>query len=308
MSLDRGSRETRLGVADFVAVGHVTRDVVPGAATMVGGAAYYAACTARSLGLRAAVVTSIGADFEHRRALRDVELVEVPAVASTCFHNRYEPSGRVQQLQALASPLTASDVPEPLYAARGVYICPVMGEIGPSLARAFSAELVGAGAQGWMREAGRGGRVRRRRWRPSASELDHYHLIVLSDEDAAGDTGVLAHLCERVPMVAFTHGARGSELWCSGERWWIPPFPTEQVGPTGAGDAYGAGMMAGLLWGLPPPQAGYFAACVASVVVEGPGGASLGRVAEAWGRLPRYARIHGLDVDAALALRPASPL
>ncbi|MBW2529547.1 MAG: hypothetical protein JRI23_35545 [Deltaproteobacteria bacterium] len=290
----------------FVAVGHVTRDVA-GDATMAGGAAFYAARTAAALGLRASVLTSLGDDFEHRAELRDVTLVECAAAESTRFVNRYEPGGRRQQVEALAAALTLRDAPAQLRQAAALYVCPVLGEVEPGIASAFDAKVVGAGAQGWMRSLGASGEVRRRRWRPTARELSSYDLIVLSDEDAAGDDEVVGHLRRRVPLLAYTHGEAGSELFHRGERHRVPALPTTQVGPTGAGDAYGAALVAGLLWGLEPVDAAYLASCVAAVVVEAVGGAALGRVGEVWGRLERYGELHRVDVSRVLASRPALP-
>lgn len=290
--------------ADFLAIGHVTRDVV-GSATMVGGAAYYASRTVSALGLRSAMVTSFGPDFEHLPELEPVELRCKAAPVSTRFVNRYEARGREQHLEALAEPLGPDDLPADLGSVGAVYVCPVMGEVDPAVGRACSARLVGAGAQGWMREFDDRGWVRPRRWRPTSAALRSFDLVVLSDEDAAGDGEVVRHLRDRVGLVAFTHGAAGSELFVAGAHHVVPPLATDQVGPTGAGDAFGAALLVGMLWGLTPLDAAYFASCVASVVVEGVGGAALGRVAEAFRRLGPYGRAHGVDVSAIVALAPA---
>ncbi len=48
-------------------------------------------------------------------------------------------------------------------------------------------------------------------------------------------------------VVAVRHGAHGSYVWSrsSGEAWHIPAVPTEVIDPTGAGNAYGGGLVVG---------------------------------------------------------------
>ena len=52
--LDPMQKSTR---PDFLAIGHVTRDLLPGGAFTLGGTVTFAALTARHLGLASAVVT-----------------------------------------------------------------------------------------------------------------------------------------------------------------------------------------------------------------------------------------------------------
>lgn len=273
----------------------MTTDLVAGG-TMAGGAAFYASSTAAALGLRAAAWTSLGPDFPHRRDLGPVELELEPAAATTCFENRYEAGGRIQRVLSQASPLRAADRPAHLASVPVIYLCPVMGELELGLAKSFSTSLIGIGAQGWMRQAAPNGQVRPKRWRPTAAELAPVHFAVLSDEDAAGDVEIVERLIEQVPVVAFTHGAKGCELFVQGQRHEVPAYRTEQIGPTGAGDVFGAAMLAGLHWGFEPLQAAYLASCAAAIAVEAAGGGALDRLTESWDRLTAYGRTHGVTV------------
>jgi len=64
----------------------------------------------------------------------------------------------------------------------------------------------------------------------------------LSQEDVLG----------RVKLLARTLGKDGAELFADGQRYAIPIFPTENVtDPTGVGDAFRAGLLAGLSHGWP---------------------------------------------------------
>ncbi len=70
-------------------------------------------------------------------------------------------------------------------------------------------------------------------------------------------------------VVAVTRGAKGSLLHTADDIYEIPAVaPSQLVDPTGAGDAYIAGLTAGLHAGRPLPEAGRMAALAATYVVE----------------------------------------
>ncbi len=80
--------------------------------------------------------------------------------------------------------------------------------------------------------------------------------------------------------VARTRGGEGSELYMDGALHRIPVAPTDQVvDPTGAGDAYIGGLLAGLREGRAPAVAGRMGSLAATYVVEqqGPQGHSYTR-------------------------------
>lgn len=73
----------------------------------------------------------------------------------------------------------------------------------------------------------------------------------------------------KVPLFIRTLGSQGSELWHNGKKIRVPAVkPRTVVDPTGAGDAYRAGLVTGLLRGWPLAKAGKFAALVATYAVE----------------------------------------
>jgi adenosine kinase len=76
-------------------------------------------------------------------------------------------------------------------------------------------------------------------------------------------------IVERVPFVGVTYGAQGSQLHWRGEQIDVPIVPAEPlVDPTGGGDAYRAGLLKGLLLGLPLPVVGRIAALAATYAIE----------------------------------------
>lgn len=78
-----------------------------------------------------------------------------------------------------------------------------------------------------------------------------------------------AALRERVELLITTFGEGGAEIDAGGETVRIPVAPArETVDPTGAGDAFRAGLILGLTRGFPLPIAGRVAAQAATYAVE----------------------------------------
>ena len=73
---------------DFLAVGHVTRDIVPGGYT-AGGAVTYSAVTALRMGLASAVVTSAAPDVDLRSEMPGIDVRVSVSAETTTFENLY---------------------------------------------------------------------------------------------------------------------------------------------------------------------------------------------------------------------------
>jgi adenosine kinase len=72
--------------------------------------------------------------------------------------------------------------------------------------------------------------------------------------------------------VLVTSGSEGSDLTVGDDSWHIPAVPPEKiVEPTGAGDAFRAGLIRGIQLGLPWPVAGRLGALAATYVLENVG-------------------------------------
>jgi len=70
-------------------------------------------------------------------------------------------------------------------------------------------------------------------------------------------------------MVALTQGSRGSQIYAGEEVVTVPAIPARRmVDPTGAGDAYIAGLLAGLRRGLTLVEAGQMGSLAATYAVE----------------------------------------
>jgi 1D-myo-inositol 3-kinase len=264
--------------------GHVTLDRY-GDVLLPGGSAYYAGQAYRALGARCAIATAAGADFP-AVALAGMDADVAPAQATTRFANVYAPDGqRTQRLEAVAAPLDAARIPPSWRAPDLLHLAPVIGEVSLQAFRsAVKARVVGLGIQGNVRARAPDGTVVQPPWRFEPADLARVDAACVGEDDLRGQGDLLDRLVAAVPIVAFTHGARGCELVVRGRTTWIGVHPAREVDPTGAGDVFAAGFLLGLARGADPIDAARLGSAAASIVVEGRAGEALPRVGEAWER------------------------
>jgi sugar/nucleoside kinase (ribokinase family) len=255
---------------DFVAVGHVTLDRF-GDATRPGGAALYAAVTAHRLGLSTAVLTSHGEDFPLDLVPSPIEVVSVPAPRTTVFEHQLEPPPRSMRVRAAARPIGASDLPDDWRDARIILLAPVLNEVDPLVATAFSGGAVGVAVQGYLRGLDRDGRVVPASWSPPAPLLARVQALFLSREDIGDDPARAVEWFQRVPVGVLTAGRDGAQLFVNGESYRVAACPADEVDATGAGDVFAAAFMVAYERDGDPWQAAAAAACAAALSVRGAG-------------------------------------
>jgi adenosine kinase len=79
-------------------------------------------------------------------------------------------------------------------------------------------------------------------------------------------------IADRVDALVVTRGAKGSVIYADGEQLAIPAVKATDVrDPTGCGDAYRAGLLYGLLNGLPWPDTGRLAAVLGAIKIASQG-------------------------------------
>lgn len=264
---------------DFLVAGHVVQDLLSDADSgpwRLGGAASYASTLARNLGLRAAVLTACGPNLPLAQLLPGVDLHVAASPHTTAMRNVYGPDLRRRQTALRrASVIGSQHLPAQWRQTPIVFLGPVVGELDDSLAACFPGSLLGAGAQGWLRQIGPGGRVRPvhpQAWRDEPV-LRHVGALFLSDEDIPAEDapGTLERWGHLVPTVCFTRGYNGADICHRGEWRHIPAFPATVVDLTGAGDVFAAAFLIHLWETADPWQAARFASAAASLVIEGEG-------------------------------------
>ena len=275
-----------MSAPEFVAIGHVTLDRF-GDVVRPGGAALYAAVTAARLGLSAGILTSHADDFPLALVPPRIELVSVPAAATTVFEHEQGAGERRLRVRATAAPLGLDDLPEDWRDPELVLLAPVVNEVDGALAGAFDGATLAAEAQGWLRGVTPDGAVQSRTWPSPKGVLSRLQALFLSGADVRGQEAAMTEWVQRVPVAAVTAGARGALLYVNGDRYEVRPRRAKQVDATGAGDVFAATWLVRYRVSGDPWEAAEAAACAASLAVE----------AEGWSGVPDAAAL-----EAALAV------
>ena len=259
---------------DLVAIGHVTFDETP-SGVRPGGSAYYAALTARRLGLSVGLLTSVSPDYPLDVFPDGIHLTTVASPQTTRYRLGESRGARTLTLLSRAADLGMEDLPAAWRAVPLAVLCPVAGEVDPALAGAFEDGAVALLPQGWMRKRGRGGLMDPQPWEDADDLLPQTQLLVLSEEDLPrGDEAALAWL-QQVPLGAITRGRRGATLYVNGESYHVEADAARELDATGAGDVFATTLLieyqrVGDAW-----EAAAAAACAGAASVEGQGTAAV---------------------------------
>jgi sugar/nucleoside kinase (ribokinase family) len=275
---------------DFVVVGHVVRDVVPGG-WRPGGTVTFAAVQAHRLGLRAGVVTRAGADTDVAEKLRFADVIQLPSPVTTSFENVYDGGRRRQRVHAQALAIEPEDIPVAWRDAPIAFIGPVLGEADARMAQMFAeATLVGVSAQGFLRALDADGRVVQASWQgePFWRGAD---VVFASDEDIAAGDAALEAWTRDVPVVAMTESWRGARVYSDGRWRRMDAFPENEADPTGAGDTFATAFLVRLHETGDVDEAARFAAAAASISVGGVAAEAIATREEIEERLARHPEV-----------------
>lgn len=279
-------------MVDFVAVGHLTLDRTP-AGTGPGGAAYYAALTARRLGLRVGLLTSFGPDFPASELPSDLAVVNIASTLTTTFEHEEATSGRKLRLLSRAADLEEGHLPAEWRAVPLALLCPVANEVDPLLAGAFPDGALGVAAQGWMRRRGPEGAIAPQPWDDAETVLPHTQSLVVGADDVAPFKQAALGWVQLVPIAAVTQGRQGATLFVNGEPYHVEPDQAVEVSAIGAGDVFAATLLIEYQRRADPWEAAAAAACAAAASVESAGPAGIPDRQALESRLAAYRRRRG---------------
>jgi sugar/nucleoside kinase (ribokinase family) len=260
---------------ELVAIGHLTLDRVSGE-TRLGGSAAYAAVTARRLGVRTGIVTSVGEEFPYWGELAGIEIHYRESEWTTEFENLYRGGERTQRLLAEAEPLddrSIASIRPRLAEDAAVLYCPVVHEVLTPLVPLSPRGLCAVAPQGFFRRWDSLGHVSAEEWAGARSALARVDFVSMSEEDAVAPEELAEDFTGRA--FAVTKGASGSRVYSGADVYDFPAPAAREVDPTGAGDVFAAAFLVALREKRPVPLATRFAASAASLSVEGPGLASI---------------------------------
>lgn len=267
---------------DYVAVGHVSIDLIADAPTgplrQPGGGAFYSALQAARLGLRSAILTC-GRPEELEALLApysgELELHIAPAAETTTLHTEGSGPGRRQRLMAWAGPIPCHT---PQLEAGILHLAPIARELAGDCA--VDAAFVGLTPQGLVRSWSRiGDALAPTKLDPSALPA-RCDAAVLSESERANCEALLrgyAPLISR-PLVAVTAGPAATTLQLpDGETLRVAPPALERVrDDLGAGDVFAAAFFVALREGRTPAQATELGNAAAAVKIAGVGPDAIG--------------------------------
>ena len=259
-----------MAAPEFVSVGHITLDRF-GNVVRPGGAALYTAVTAQRLGLSAGILTSHAEDFPLEVIPSQIEVVSVPAEATTRFEHDTRGDERTMRVLAAARGLGADDLPDDWREATMAMLAPVVDEVDERIAAGFAEASLAAQAQGWLRALAGDGTVGTRPWPSPAVLLGRLQALFLSAEDVRGQEAAVIEWMQLVPVGVVTAGRHGALLYVNGERYDVRPRPARLVDATGAGDVFAAAFLVEYHRHGDPWEAAEAATCAASLSVEGEG-------------------------------------
>lgn len=249
---------------DYLLIGHVCQDITA-EGPRPGGTVTFGALTARALGRRPAIITSLPDRSESLlEPLAGIPLIRISAENPTTFVNAYTSAGRVQTLEGRAAPLGLMDVPSGWRGSPIVHLAPVADEVDPRLAAYFPDALIGVTPQGWMRQWDSAGRVSFRLWPDADAVLARADAVVMSIEDVQGDESLVESYASRAALLVVTRARAGCAVYLKGQAHHIPAPAVEERDLTGAGDIFAAAFFVQLHTTGDPLGSARFATALAS--------------------------------------------
>jgi len=256
-------------IPDYLVIGHVTRDLVPGG-WRYGGTVTYCALTAQRLGQRVAVLTSTHTP-PAPLDIPGIEVLSLPSVQDTVFENVYTPEGRIQYLRSVAAPLELAALPSAWRKAGIVHLGPVAQEVSREFMAVAPGQVLDITPQGWLRQWGPDDRVSFSALPDAEALLAQSSCVVLSLEDLAGDCELLARYAAAAPLLVQTCGRDGAIVYQHGRSERVRAFLAREVDLTGAGDVFAASFFIRYHECKDALESARFANCTASFIIEGTG-------------------------------------
>jgi sugar/nucleoside kinase (ribokinase family) len=256
-------------------VGHLTRDVVAGAAPRPGGGVYYATRALAQLGADAHVAASCAA-ADRELLLAPLEAFGLPvhwyeSSTTTAYSFRYEGDRRIMRQDSVGDPWTPERALEAVGDAGWVNVC--------ALARSdFPPETLEALAEGGRRLlVDAQGLVRTPALGPLRTDaeigdvLRRVSILKLNDEEAetlAGSADPSRLTSLGVPEVILTLGPRGSWVVAGRVVEHVEAPPVEApLDPTGAGDTFAMAYLLRRIEGAEPREAALAASAAAAELI-----------------------------------------
>lgn len=259
-------------IPEFVVVGHVCQDILPGGGLGLGGSVSYAATAALQMGCRVGVVTSAGPGLELADTLPGAQIVCHRSESTTIFENIYQNGKRTQYLHQRADVITGAHIPPSWRGAPMVYLGSIDQEIDAGVFHCFSpGSLICVMPQGFFRRWDERGLVSFIEWTPPEDVLRRIDVLVISELDVPDPEQQVREWQDLVKVMVVTRADRGATVFRAGETCHHPARLTQQVDPTGAGDVFAAAFLIRYSETRDACESARFANAAASFSIEQPG-------------------------------------
>jgi len=252
---------------DLLCIGFSCHDLHKGK-NILGGTASYSSIMASHLGVKTALLTSVGKDFEFLDVFkkRGIQVCNIPAEKTTVFENIYQDGQRIQYIYNRSTVLFPKDLPANWKNVPIVKFCLIADEVDFSFLQLFPKTLKAATIQGWLRQWDENGKI-------SPKEIDweilkFMDIVFLSEDDILGYESALPKIVEYVEILVMTKGKNGALVFHQGKEIAFPAFPVKEVDPTGAGDIFASSFLIKYQETNNITQATAFAHAAASFIVE----------------------------------------
>jgi sugar/nucleoside kinase (ribokinase family) len=281
---------------DLVGVGNPVYDsiITPLSRTsgrVLSGCSTNACLAAKKLGMdKVGLVGCIGPDYESRFKTEmngfGIEVsVDTSVKGTGGFHLVYDKKGdRTLDVLGVAGRITAKSFPEEFLQAKFIIIGPILGEVDRGLIeylRSSTSSKLFLDPQGLIRHIGHDNRIvhecDKEEFGKIAQQVDFIKpnepesRTITGETDAVLGLGCLRDMGAAVPII--TLAERGSVLLDDEKLLRIPPYSTEAIDPTGAGDVYAGSFITRYSRGGNLEEAATYASAAASIKIEqvGPG-------------------------------------
>jgi sugar/nucleoside kinase (ribokinase family) len=223
---------------DYLLIGHITSDLIPGG-HMVGGTVSYSAVTAQAMGCQTAVLTSCHPQFDGLSIFQGIEVVNISSEVTSTFENVYTPNGRIQTLHSVATSIHTSHLPAAWHNPAIVHLAPLTNEVDPDFVHQFPNSLICATPQGWLRRWDANGHISIGEWANARQILAHAHIVILSKEEVPDVRSLWNYWEWSNQILVLTGGPQGCIVFHNHTATHIPADPIDhEVDPTGAGDIF----------------------------------------------------------------------
>lgn len=264
---------------DIVSIGQTSLDTIQNdygrASDILGGGGAYVAVIAATLRARTALVSRVGHDFREavdlfRQVGIDLDGLHEVIGNSTRIRLVYR-GERLKELEisdGVGKGIVIDDLPQHYFSTKVAHIAPApyatqlltikqMKENGALVSFAPHDDLKGMQVP----------EVRRLLQSVDLLFANEFEMISMSGEHSLKDAITTLHLAGPSLIVA-TQGSKGATISSSGETIFVPALkPLKTVDYVGAGDAFAATFLVGLLRGFQLATCGTFAAAVAACII-----------------------------------------